>query len=146
MGQAHQGVVDETSREWMTFTMCKSATHPKLEPSDPRFLATEIRQKQHSDLVQDLHHMLNFFEPNHLHWLCCNGCAHQEMPKYDDDFQLYTCFNGLSCERTRLGQHPLLTRRSRLDHDWFASSVEFLARWPGESCTYQISQNLKDAN
>ena len=31
MVQAHQGVVDETC-EWMTFTMPKSATHPKLEP------------------------------------------------------------------------------------------------------------------
>ena len=32
MGQAHQGVVDETCYEWMTLQMCKGATHPKFEP------------------------------------------------------------------------------------------------------------------
>ena len=32
MGQAHQGVVDETCCEWMTFKMRKGATDPKLEP------------------------------------------------------------------------------------------------------------------
>ena len=31
-----------------------------------------------------------------------------------------------------------------LDHDWFVGSVEFLASWPGESCTCQTSQNLKE--
>ena len=28
-----------------------------------------------------------------------------------------------------------------MDHHWFVGSVEFLARWPGESCTCQTSQN-----
>ena len=32
MGQAHQGVVDETCCEWLTFQMRKAATHPKIEP------------------------------------------------------------------------------------------------------------------
>ena len=29
-----------------------------------------------------------------------------------------------------------------MDLDWFAGSVEFLERWPGENCTCQMSQNL----
>ena len=32
MGQAHQGVADETCCEWMTFRMRKGATHPKRQP------------------------------------------------------------------------------------------------------------------
>ena len=32
MGQAHQGVVDETCFEGMTFKMRKGATHPKRQP------------------------------------------------------------------------------------------------------------------
>ena len=32
MGLERQRVVDETRREWMTFKMRKSATHPKHEP------------------------------------------------------------------------------------------------------------------
>ena len=32
MGQAHQGVVDETCCEWMTCKMRRGAAHPKLEP------------------------------------------------------------------------------------------------------------------
>ena len=32
MGQAYQGVVDETCCEWMTFKMRKGATHPKIQP------------------------------------------------------------------------------------------------------------------
>ena len=32
LGQAHQGVVDETRCEWMIFKMRKGVTHPKLEP------------------------------------------------------------------------------------------------------------------
>ena len=33
MGQARQGVVDETCCQWMIFKTCKGATHPKHEPS-----------------------------------------------------------------------------------------------------------------
>ena len=34
MGQARQGVVDETRGEWMTYTVCRGASRPKhLEPS-----------------------------------------------------------------------------------------------------------------
>ena len=72
------------------------------------FLGTEIRQKQHSDLVKTFNHtdhpiLKYLIEPN-----CTDRAtlvAEQvpvrftsKMAKVDDDFQLYPCFNGLPSE------------------------------------------------
>ena len=76
------------------------------------------------------------------------------MPKDDDDFQLYPCFNGLPSESLDdyTFEVEALVAGSKDDEKkligprLFVGSVEFLARWPGESCTCQTSQNLKDTN
>ena len=72
----------------------------------------------------------------------------------DDDFQLYPCFNGLPSES--LDDHTLeveaLVAESKDDEKKLIGPRlvrrlgEFLARWLGESCTCQTSQNLKDTN
>ena len=67
------------------------------------------------------------------------------MTKDEDDFQLYPCFNGLPSESLEdyTFEVEALVAGSK---DGFVGSVEFLARWPGESCTCQTSQNLTDTN
>ena len=71
------------------------------------FLATEIRQKQHSTwsrLSITLSFVREVFCWAQLHWSCHTdsgtSCSplHIKMPKDDDEFKLYPCFNGLPSE------------------------------------------------
>ena len=78
--------------------------------------------------------------------------SHQEMPKDDDEFQPYPCFNGLPPESLDdyAFEGEALVAGSKDDEKNLIGPrlVRRLggvpgARWPGESCTCQTSRNLK---
>ena len=106
------------------------------------FLATEIRQKQHSDWVEisitSSFDLEVFNEPNSTDraTMVAEQVAVRftsKMPKDDDDFQLYPCFNSF----------PLIAG-SKDDEKKLIGPR--LVRWQGENYTCQTSQNLKDTN
>ena len=76
------------------------------------------------------------------------------MTKDDDEFQLYPCFNGLPSESLDdyTFEVEALVAGSKDDEKKLIGPRlvrrlgGFLAHWPGENCTCQTSQNLKDTN
>ena len=70
------------------------------------------------------------------------------LPKDDDDFQLYPCFNGLPSESIDDCTFEVEASVARTkDEEKKLIGPRLVRRlWPGESCTCQTSQNLKDTN